>query len=65
MKVNEIRERGQAMGMSGLANLRKAEMIRAIQRAEGNPDCFGAAWRFGCPQQGCAWRTDCLTKNPG
>jgi hypothetical protein len=53
------------MGMTGLAGLRKGEMIRAIQRAEGNQDCFGAAWRYDCPQLGCAWRADCLTKNPG
>jgi hypothetical protein len=65
MKVTEIRERGQAMGMTALAGLRKGEMIRSIQRAEGNQDCFGAAWRFDCPQLGCAWRADCLTKNPG
>jgi hypothetical protein len=65
MKVTEIRERGQAMGMTGLAGLRKSEMIRAIQRAEGNQDCFGAAWRFDCQQVDCCWRADCLTKNPG
>lgn len=65
MKVVEIRERGQATGVKGLANLRKGEMVRAIQRAEGNRDCFGADWRFGCPQLDCCWRTDCLTKNPG
>ncbi|HEY7746805.1 MAG TPA: hypothetical protein VIA07_10735 [Desulfuromonadales bacterium] len=40
-------------------------MIRAIQRAEGNQDCFGAAWRFDCQQVDCCWRADCLTKNPG
>ncbi len=65
MKVTEIRERGQAMGMAGLAGLRKAELIRAIQLAEGNRECFGAAWRFDCPQLECCWRSDCLTKNPG
>lgn len=65
MKVTEIRERGQAMGIMGLAGLRKGEMIRAIQRTEGNQDCFGADRRFDCPQMGCCWRSDCLTKNPG
>jgi len=65
MKVEEIRARGQAMGVMGLSGMRKAEMIRAIQRSEGNQDCFGAAWRFECPQAGCCWRADCQGRNPG
>jgi len=65
MKVEEIRAKGQAMGMRGLFGMRKAEMIRAIQREEGNQDCFGADWRFVCPQSGCCWWSDCQSRNPG
>lgn len=65
MKVTEICERAQAMGLTGLARMRKGEMIRSIQRAEGNQDCFGATWRFDCQQFDCCWRPDCLTKTPG
>ncbi|MCK4535586.1 MAG: Rho termination factor N-terminal domain-containing protein [Desulfuromonadales bacterium] len=65
MKIPEIRERGRAMGITGLATMRKGEMIRAIQLAEGNRDCFGNLWRFDCLQFDCYWREDCLTRNPG
>jgi hypothetical protein len=65
MKVTEIRKRGQAQGVKGLAAMRKGDMVRAIQQAEGNRDCYGAVWRFDCQQVDCCWRADCLTKNPG
>ena len=65
MTANEIRERGAALGLSFAARMRKGEMVRLIQRSEGNRDCFGAEWRFDCPQLDCCWRTDCLTPNPG
>jgi len=65
MNVIEIRERGRKLGISGLSKLRKGELIRAIQTAEGNQSCFGAAWRFDCQQFDCCWRQDCLTNNPG
>ncbi len=35
------------------------ELIRSIQRAEGNPGCFGTAQGY-CDQLDCAWRTYCL-----
>ena len=37
------------------------ELIRSIQRAEGNPDCFRRAKGY-CDQLGCAWRLYCLEK---
>ena len=37
------------------------ELIRSIQRAEGNPDCFRRAQDY-CDQLGCAWRPYCLEK---
>lgn len=65
MNVIEIRERGRKLGLSGMSRLRKGHMIRAIQTAEGNQNCFGASWRFDCQQFDCCWRQDCLTNNPG
>jgi hypothetical protein len=38
----------------------KAEIIRAIQSAEGNYACYGSAADGICDQGGCAWRDDCL-----
>jgi len=42
-----------------VGNMKKDDMIRAIQRAEGNFDCFGAAGGM-CDQMNCLWRNDCL-----
>lgn len=35
------------------------ELIRSLQRLEGNPDCFGKA-KGHCSQLDCAWRQYCL-----
>ena len=35
------------------------KLIRSIQRAEGNPDCFRSAQGY-CDQLDCAWRPYCL-----
>jgi hypothetical protein len=39
-----------------------AALIRSIQRAEGNPDCFGKGFDR-CDRLDCAWRHYCLGKN--
>lgn len=65
MDIDEIRQRGQAMGMSGLEGLSKGDLIRSIQLAEGSRDCFGNFWRFDCLEFDCCWREDCLTPKPG
>jgi hypothetical protein len=36
-------------------------LIRSIQRAEGNPDCFSRAQGY-CDRLDCAWREYCLEK---
>ncbi len=35
------------------------QLVRSIQRAEGNPDCFGRSNGF-CDRTECAWRPYCL-----
>jgi hypothetical protein len=40
--------------------MKKAEIIKNIQRVEGNFDCFGSATAGYCDQQGCLWITICL-----
>ncbi len=42
--------------------MKKSEIIRSIQRAEGNFDCFGSAVSGECTQGDCLWKKDCLTK---
>jgi len=36
-------------------------LIRSIQRAEGNPDCF-LRGKTDCDRMDCAWRPYCLGK---
>lgn len=36
-------------------------LIRSVQRAEGNPDCFGGG-QGHCDRLDCAWRRYCLEK---
>jgi hypothetical protein len=36
-------------------------LVRSIQRAEGNPDCFRKAENY-CDRLDCSWRQYCLTE---
>ena len=65
MDVNEIRKRGQFMGIPGVNEMSQGDIIRAIQRAEGSRDCYGNFWRFDCLEFDCCWREDCLSMQPG
>lgn len=59
MKIQKIRELARHQGLEpGKAG--KVELIRAIQRKEGNFDCFATAHEGICDQDGCLWRTDCF-----
>lgn len=64
MTLNQIRHRAQQMGLKINSRMRKADLIWAIQYHEGNNTCFGADWRFDCPQYDCCWREDCLKPRP-
>ncbi|MDJ0655895.1 MAG: hypothetical protein QNJ40_17145 [Xanthomonadales bacterium] len=61
MIVQEIRKIAKGLGVKS-GRLKKAELIRAIQRAEGNFDCFGTAHLGVCDQDSCVWRKDCFTE---
>ena len=65
MLLSQLQDQARSLGLSPAARMRKADLIRAVQTAEGNSPCFGAEWRYSCVQQDCAWRQDCLKKNPG
>jgi len=60
MKVEEVRQRARQVGIVTTGKMPKAVLVRAIQAAEGNQECFGADGRLGCDQPGCCWRADCL-----
>jgi hypothetical protein len=59
MKFKDIKSIAKTKGISA-GNMKRPELIRAIQRAEGNFDCFGNAASGHCDQMSCLWREDCL-----
>ncbi len=61
MTVKQIREIARQKQIK-VGNVKKDSMIRAIQQAEGNFDCFGTAVAGICDQIDCLWREDCLKR---
>ncbi len=59
MKMQEIRAKAKALGLKNTFGLKKEELIRRIQKAEGNFDCFGTAIDY-CDQFECCFREDCF-----
>ena len=59
MKIHKIKAIAKVKGINPV-NLKKPELIQAIQRAEGNFDCFGSATSGYCDQASCLWREDCM-----
>ncbi len=61
MRLSEIEKKARKIGVKDTWRHSKKELIKAIQRAEGNFDCFGSASaKTGCNQISCCWRVDCL-----
>ncbi len=60
MKMQEIKSMAMSMGIMPMKGMDKTEMIRAIQRAEGNPECFATMDPAMCSQMNCLWRKDCI-----
>ena len=67
---NTSEEKARAKRMSGKQNVPReprarrslvdiTALIRSVQLAEGNPDCFRKAEEY-CDQAACDWRTYCL-----
>ena len=59
MKIQDIREIEKKNGVR-VRKLNKIELIRAIQKAEGNSDCFATPYVRECNQMNCLWREDCM-----
>ncbi len=58
MNLSEIKDIAKEKGVAP-GKMKKDDLIRAIQREEGNNACFGTDAR-SCGQEGCLWREDCL-----
>jgi len=60
MKIFEIKEKAKSLGIKP-GNLKKTELIHAIQTAEGNTPCFGRSTNSSCPHTNCCFMDECLT----
>lgn len=58
MNINEVRKTAKMLGVN-TRNMKKREIILAIQRAEKNIDCFGSDRVNICGEETCLWREDC------
>ena len=58
MLMKNIKEIAKKNGVTA-GKMNKAELIRSIQRAEGNSDCFATMPVSDCNQVNCLWREDC------
>ncbi|MGA2400143.1 MAG: SAP domain-containing protein [Syntrophobacteraceae bacterium] len=60
MKMNEVRSLAKSLGIISFGKS-KLELIREIQRKQGNFDCFGKATSY-CDQLECLFRASCLSE---
>jgi hypothetical protein len=58
MKLEEIKEIAKQHNIK-VGKLKKADLVRAIQEAEGNEVCFETDTSKSCGQDLCRWREDC------
>ena len=59
MRIGEIKKMAKSIGLKISPEMKKPEVIKAIQTKEGNFDCFGTAINY-CDQEKCLFREDCL-----
>jgi len=62
MKINEIKKMAKAMGLE-TGSMKKADVIRAVQKAENNIDCYATQRVASCAEDRCLWRSDCQKAN--
>jgi hypothetical protein len=59
MKIEEIRSIAKSHHIKP-AHLSKIELVKSIQKKQGNFDCFASASSGECDQYDCMWRGDCF-----
>jgi len=59
MHINIIRAKAKTLGLK-TGRISKIELVRNIQRTEGNFACFATAVDGICNQQGCMWCEECF-----
>ena len=60
MNWQETEKKALALDIPHPDRYAKSDLIRTIQKKEGNFDCYGQALAGECGQVNCFWRRDCL-----
>lgn len=60
MRLAEIEKKAKLLGIRDTWRFSKKELIRNIQRTEGNNDCFATPSRLSCAEWHCCWRGECV-----
>lgn len=60
--MQDIRIKAKEIGIKP-NKMNKTDLIRAIQRAEANIDCFATDRVEHCEEFGCLWRADCTEED--
>ena len=58
MNLQELRKLARDRGINP-GKSSKLNLIRAIQRQEGNFDCYASDIEGHCDQMNCIWNSDC------
>ena len=59
MNVKDIKKVAKKMGIQA-GKMKKADLVRTIQSAEGNTPCFQTGILSACDQEIVCWRSDCM-----
>lgn len=59
MRLSEVEKKAKNLGITDTWRYTKKELIKTIQRTEGNFECF-ATTAGKCSQALCCWKEDCL-----
>lgn len=60
MTVTEIRTMARNLGVKNYSRFNKADLIRAVQLAEGNSPCYRQI--SDCGELDCLWREECQSE---
>jgi Rho termination factor, N-terminal domain len=58
MKMQDLKEIAKKNGVKA-GKMCKTDLVLAIQKAEGNCECFATPYVSECNQVNCLWRADC------
>ena len=58
MKLGEIQKKAKDLGIKPDKKTSKADLVRLIQKTEGNTPCFNTSVA-DCPHDNCCFRDDC------